>query len=160
VLLGTAAMMHPDFAILRALAAGIAEAAGVRYGVVGTGANDVGAWMAGAVPHRDAGGAAVEAGKNAATMLAEGCDTWLTLGVEPEMDCANPAAASRALAKGKLIALSSYMTPWLQENADVILPVGLFAETSVSQVSQPSANIVAAWVRRDRPGRYYVYWVI
>ncbi len=156
VLLGTAAMMHPDFAILRALAAGIADAAGIRYGVVGSGANDVGAWMAGAVPHRDAGGTVIEAGKNAATMLAEGCDTWLTLGVEPEMDCANPAAASRALARGNLVALGSYMTPWLAENADVILPVGLFAETSGSYVNMQgdvqSFNGVVSPMGEARPG--------
>ena len=55
VLLGNAALMHPDFSLLRALTAGIAAAAGVTLGFVGSGSNDCGAWMAGAVPHREAG---------------------------------------------------------------------------------------------------------
>ncbi len=131
VLLGTAAMMHPDFALLRALAVGIADAAGVSAGVVGFGSNDCGAWMAGAVPHRVAGGAAVTApGLDAQAMLTEPRALYVTLGIEPDADTADPARTSAALREAQLIALSSHRSPWLEEHADILLPVAAFAETS------------------------------
>lgn len=131
VLLGTAAMMHPDFSLLRSLAAAIADAADVSYGVVGSGSNDCGAWMAGALPHRAAGGKAVDkTGLNTRDMLADPRELYLTLGFEPDRDSVDPATMASALASSKLIALSSYASPWLLEHADVLLPAGTFAETS------------------------------
>ena len=136
VLLGTAAAMHPDFSILRALAAGIAAAAGVGLGFVGSGSNDCGAWMAGTVPHRVAGGAAAEqAGLDARAMLEQPRDLYLTVGIEPEMDVADPALMASALEKGQVIALGTYLTPWLQEHADVLLPTAAYAETSGTLVN-------------------------
>jgi NADH-quinone oxidoreductase subunit G len=135
VLLGTAALMHPDFALLRALAAAIAEAAGVTLGFVGIGANDVGAWMAGAVPHRGVAGAQVEAGLNARAMLEQPRKLYLTIGVEPERDMADPALMAGAIADAKLIALTSFMSPWLAEHADIVLPVSAYAETSGTLVN-------------------------
>jgi len=123
IILGTAAMMHPDFALLRRLAANIADAAGLSWGTVGFGANDTGAWMAGAVPR--------DGGANAAAMLGGGaCDTLVLLGIEPEADTADPAQTAAALAAARVIAVTPYMTPLLQATADVVLPVGTFAETS------------------------------
>lgn len=136
VLLGTAAIMHPDFAILRQLASNIAKAAGVNVGMTGTGANDTGAWMAGAVPHRVAGGSAAEnTGMNVAQMLASHRDVYMTVGFEPDMDSADPSAMAAGLQGGKVICLSSYMTPWLEQYADIVLPISLFAETSGTYVN-------------------------
>ena len=123
IILGTAAMMHPDFALLRKLAANIAEAAGLSWGTVGYGANDTGAWVAGAVPREGAGA-------NVQSMIDGTCDTLLLLGLEPEYDTADPAKTAKALADARVIALSSYLTPAMEASADVILPIGTFAETS------------------------------
>jgi len=123
IMLGTAAMMHPDFALLRKLAANIAEATGLSWGAVGFGANDSGAWMAGAVPRGDEGA-------NAQAMQSGACDGLLLLGVEPEADTADPAQTAKALGDARVVALSSYLSPALQASADVVLPIGTFAETS------------------------------
>ena len=130
VLLGAVAMAHPDFSLLRALAQGIATAAGVSVGYLSDGANAVGAWMTGVVPHRGPGGAAVGPGRDAAGMLAEPLDTYLLLGCEPDFDLADPAAAQVALAQGQVLALATHLGPILQAHADVVLPVAAFAETS------------------------------
>ena len=131
VLLGTAALMHPDFSLLRALAGNVSAAAGVTFGVVGNGGNDCGAWMAGAVPHRSAGGAAAEpVGQNVQQMLEKPLDLYLTLGFEPEMDGVDQQRMGKVLGDAQLIALSSHASPWLLEHADVLLPVATFAETS------------------------------
>ena len=127
IILGTAAMMHPDFVLLRKLASNIAEAAGLAWGAVGFGGNDTGAAIAKAVPGQ--GGANVQA------MLSGACDTLLLLGVEPEGDMADPALAAKALADARVVALSSYLSPVLEASADVILPIGTFAETSGTLVN-------------------------
>ncbi|MGB5493189.1 MAG: NADH-quinone oxidoreductase subunit NuoG, partial [Sedimenticolaceae bacterium] len=131
LLLGTAAMMHPDFSLLRALGSTIAAAAGVTLGFVGSGSNDCGAWMAGAVPHRDTGGKVIAPpGLNAAAMLEQPLDLYLTFGVEPEMDMADPARTAAALGAAQLLAIGSHASPWLLEHADILLPAAAYAETS------------------------------
>ncbi len=129
LILGSQALMHPDFALLRRLAANIAEAAGIDWGTVGFGANDTGAWLAGAVPHRRAPGESAD-GANVAAMLGGGCDTVLLLGVEPELDFADPAASRTGLEQAFVVALGTHDSEALRAVADVILPVGVFAETS------------------------------
>ena len=129
VLLGTAALMHPDFALLRRLASNIAQAAGVDWGCVGFGANDTGGRLACAVPHRRLDGAIAQ-GKDAGQMLDGACDTLVLLGCEPEADFADPVAGAQALGGAKVIALSSYRSELLDELADVVLPISAFGETS------------------------------
>ncbi len=134
VLLGSAALMHPDYALLRRLAANIARAAGIEWGSTGFGANDTGAWLAGAVPHRRADGSAGQ-GKDAKSMLDGPSETLLLLGCEPDADFADPQRTAGALGSAKVIALSSYRSDALLAAADVVLPVATFAETSGTLVN-------------------------
>ena len=157
VLLGTVAGMHPDFSILRSLASAIASAAGVSLGFVGAGSNDCGAWMTGAVPHRVTGGAAAEpAGLDARAMLEQPRDLYLTVGIEPEMDMADPALMASALESAQVVALTSYLTPWLEQHADILLPIAGYAETSGTRVNiegvAQSFQGVAAPLGEARPG--------
>ncbi|MDO7666847.1 MAG: molybdopterin-dependent oxidoreductase, partial [Pseudomonadota bacterium] len=56
---------------------------------------------------------------------------YLLLGVEPELDCANPNLAQYALQHASLVvSITSYVTDTLLAYADVILPMASFAETS------------------------------
>ncbi len=123
VLLGNMAHMHPDFSLLRLLANNIAQAANVDLGFVGEGANSTGAKLAGAVPH--SGG-----GLSVAGMLKQGLDACVLLNVEPEFDAANPVAMAGLLNGAKVIALSTHLSPWLLEYADLVLPVAATLETS------------------------------
>jgi len=134
VLLGSAALMHPDYALLRRLAANIAQAAGIDWGSTGFGANDTGAWLAGAVPHRRADGSPGQ-GKDARSMLDGPSETLLLLGCEPDADFADPQQTAGALGSAKVIALSSYRSDALLAAADVVLPVATFAETSGTLVN-------------------------
>jgi NADH-quinone oxidoreductase subunit G len=56
VLLGNSAQMHPELSALRLLAEAIANQTGSTFGYLSDGCNTAGAWLAGAVPHRGAGG--------------------------------------------------------------------------------------------------------
>ncbi len=135
ILLGSFALQHPDFSVLRLLADKIAAAAGVTVGYLAEGANATGAWMTGALPHRSVGGVPVEAGLDALGMLQAKLGTYLLLGIEPEFDLADPVLAGEAFAAAKLIALSTHLSPLLAAHADVVLPVAAAFESSGSLVN-------------------------
>ncbi len=132
VLLGALAMSHPQAAHLRALAGFICEQSGATLGYIPEGANGAGAWLAGAVPHRGPAGQMLDAaGADALTMMREGLAGYVLLGVEPELDCWDGAAAGNSVREADfVVALTAYRTPEMEEYADVLLPVSPFAETS------------------------------
>ncbi len=136
VLLGNYAGSHPDFTVLRALAAAIAEKTGVAFGVIPQAGNSTGAWVAGAVPHRLPAGATTDnVGLNTAAMLEQQQSVYLLLEVEPSMDFADPVKAMDRLSTAKTIALTSYKSDSLLLSADILLPIGSFAETSGSYIN-------------------------
>jgi NADH-quinone oxidoreductase subunit G len=158
VLLGLAAGMHPAFSTLRALAALIAELSGTKLGFLSDGANSAGACLAGVLPHRSAGGQAREnPGLTAAEMIAQPLKNYLLLGIEPEFDCADGAAALAAMQQAELVvALTPFMTERMRDYADVLLPVNCFSETSGTLVNCEGRRQSFAAVSRapgaSRPG--------
>ncbi|MFO1424096.1 MAG: NADH-quinone oxidoreductase subunit NuoG [Candidatus Competibacteraceae bacterium] len=137
VLLGNLAVSHPAFASLRALAGFVALQTGARLGYLSEAANSVGGWLAGAAPHRLPGGKpAPKAGLNARAMLESPRKAYVLLGVEPELDCWDGAAALKALQGAELIvSLSPYARLAGKSQAQIILPVATFAETSGTYVN-------------------------
>lgn len=137
IFLGAVAQNAPDFAAQRAVAAELARLTGVQLGIVAQGGNAAGAWLAGAVPHRAAGGSdAVGHGRNAADMLAEPCEAMILQGVEPEFDsAAGQAAIDRLEQAGCVVAITSYVTPAMKRYADVLLPMGTAVETAGTWVN-------------------------
>ncbi len=157
VLLGTLAHMHPDFSLLRVLGNNIASSAGINVGYLGDGANSLAAWSVGLVPHREAGAKISSvAGKDAAQMFIDGMDTFLLVNIEPEFDTANPQQAKAALDKANVIVMTTHLSPWLNDHADVVLPMAGFGETSGTLVNcqgdQQSFKGVVEPVGEARPG--------
>jgi NADH-quinone oxidoreductase subunit G len=133
VLLGQMAMSHGDAAWLRQLAAFVAKASGSKLNILPHGGNPVGAWRAGAVPCRGAGGSAVEPGANVAQMIAQPAKSWLLWNFEPEFDVDNPAAAMAALsAADAVVAVAEFASGGLRETASVLLPLAPLAESEGS----------------------------
>jgi NADH-quinone oxidoreductase subunit G len=137
VLLGLIAARHPEFAAIRALCAAIAELTGARLGYLSEGANSAGAHLAGVLPHRAVAGAVRErAGLDAAGMLEADLGALLLLGIEPDRDLAGGAQAVQQLARQPFVAaLTPYLSPSLEECADLLLPIGTFAESSGTYVN-------------------------
>ena len=131
VLLGPAVAAHPEGALLRALAAGLASSAEASLGLLTDGANAAGAWLAGAVPHRGPGGQAPERpGRDARSMLREPRRGYLLFGIEPELDCGEPATASRALCRAQcVIAFTAFRSEAMAQYAHVLLPIAPYVET-------------------------------
>jgi NADH-quinone oxidoreductase subunit G len=126
ILLGNAAIQHPEATQLRAWAQWIAKATGATLGVLGEAANTVGAYVVGALP----GHGAKQGGLNAREMIEQPRKAYLLWNVEPDHDLANPAATARALQSAdSVIACSVYRNGAL-DYADVILPIAPFTETA------------------------------
>jgi NADH-quinone oxidoreductase subunit G len=142
ILLGALAERHASFAELRALAAALAEVTGAKLGYLPEGANAVGASLAGATPHRGAGGRAVaKPGLAAVEMLNARLRGYVLVGGVESADVAQPAAAESALQGAECaVALTPYASEEQKANATVILPVAAFAETSGTWV-----NVEGRW---------------
>ncbi len=123
VLLGNAAAQHPQASTLQALGQWIAEKTGAKLGYLGESANTVGAQLVGAQPQ--------QGGLNAGQMLSgQSIKALVLLGVEPEFDSANPAAAVAAVQAAEMVVVMSPFKGAAPEYADVILPIAPFSETS------------------------------
>ncbi len=137
LILGAFALQHPHAATLRALAQWIAKLSGASYGCFSEGGNSAGAWLAGAVPHRQAAGQAVaEPGLAASQMFAAKLRAYLLYNVEPELDSYDPVLAQAALRDAEfVVACTPFAGAGLLEYADVLLPIAAFSETSGTYVN-------------------------
>jgi len=159
VWLGALALRHPAFADLRALAAALAAATGATLGVLAEGANAAGAYLAGAVPHREPGGKpAASPGLDATRMLKSPLKAYVLQGpLEPWADAADAAEAVRTLAAAELlVALTPYASEQLKQLAHVLLPIGTFAEAPGTFVNLEgtwqSFEAAARPLEESRPG--------
>ncbi|MFT4728995.1 MAG: NADH-quinone oxidoreductase subunit G [Granulosicoccus sp.] len=150
VFLGNISVQHPSYSQLQYLAIALSKATGATLGMLPERANTAGAWLAGAVPHRVAGGKKSSTeGLNAKSMIEASLSAYLLVGCELEFDAANPAQALNALAAaGSVVAISSYMSDSLRAHADVVLPSATFTESFGTYVNatghwQSSKGVVA-----------------
>jgi NADH-quinone oxidoreductase subunit G len=135
VILGTLAQRHPAYSQLKALSAVLADLCGASVGCITEGANAAGAYLAGAVPHREPGGApAAGAGLSARQMLDAPLKTYVLFGgIDPAQDLAvDPSALASA---DLVIAISTHLPESLRGIVHVVLPIGSFAETSGTYVN-------------------------
>jgi NADH-quinone oxidoreductase subunit G len=157
VLLGHIAQRHPHYADLRSLAAGLAAVTGATLGYLSEGANAVGAALAGATSHRSVGGKGVQLrGSDAQAMLETPRNAYILFGIEPSKDLADGAAALPALRGAAVVAFSAFVSDELLDVADVLLPIGTFAETAGTFVNAEgrwqSFDAAADLVGEARPG--------
>jgi NADH-quinone oxidoreductase subunit G len=156
IILGTLAQRHPAYAELKSLAAALAALTQASVGVLTEGANSAGAHLAGAVPHREPGGApASKPGFSTRAMLEAKLKGYVLFGgIDPANDL---AVGPDALAGADLvIAAGSHLPESLKAVAHVVLPIGTFAESSGTFV-----NLEGRWqswagaanlVGESRPG--------
>jgi NADH-quinone oxidoreductase subunit G len=117
---------------VRALAAAIAAATGATFGSVSEGPNSAGASLAGVLPHRGLGGVPrAEPGLHAGDMPAAALDVLVLVNVEPDADIvATDDAVAEIRAQNFTVALTPFASRSLLDAADLLLPIGTFAESS------------------------------
>lgn len=136
LIVGQFAMAHHQAGAMRQLAGWIAAASGCALNLLPHGANPVGAWLAGAVPHRGPAGLRKTGGMSKHGMINSTGKTWLLWDVEPDFDVENPSAALTALqAAEKVLAVAVFAGDSLKQVADVILPLAPLAESEGSLVN-------------------------
>jgi NADH-quinone oxidoreductase subunit G len=122
VFLGNLAQHNPRYAELYTLAEAIASLNGATFGVFSETNNRVGLNLARAIPRRG--------DLNSRTMLEQPRKAYILVNVEPELDCHNGHMAAKAMAEAScVIALTPYKSEALRD-ADVLLPIAPFTETS------------------------------
>ena len=133
ILLGNIAGRHRAFSKVRALAAAMAESTGARLGTLSPGANSAGLTLAGVLPGPD--------GLDAGSMLDPSTGAVLLLGLEPDADIHSTDNAGGKLAgRDFVVAMTAFDAPSLRGAADLLLPVGTWAETSGTYV-----NVEGRW---------------
>jgi NADH-quinone oxidoreductase subunit G len=157
LLLGQIAQRHPQWSDLRALAAGLAAVTGATLGYLSEGANAAGAALAGATPHRGPGGQSLARnGFDARAMLETPRNAYILFGIEPSKDLAEGAEALRSLRDAAVVAFTPFASEELLDVADVLLPIGTFAETAGTFVNAEgrwqSFDAAADLVGDARPG--------
>lgn len=157
VLLGCIAGSHAAYSAVRALASAISEKTGATLGFITSGPNSSGASLAGALPHREIGGVKrKKSGMNVSEMLTESLDALVLVNVEPDNDIYATEDVLNKVAKQKfVVALTPFASEALLEAADLLLPIGTFAETSGTFINiagtWQSFNGVASPVGESRP---------
>ncbi len=135
ILLGLAAIAHPQFSVLRALAQAINQRTGARFGLLPE-ANSVAGWLAGCLPHRGPLGSAVDGeGLPTDAMLNEPRKGYLLVGAEPELDCLESQAANNAMAAAEFVVRISAFDLMADAQADVLLPMAPFSESAGTRVN-------------------------
>jgi len=137
ILLGNIAGRHAAYSAVRSLGAAIAALTGAKLGNVTEGPNSAGACLAGVLPHRGYGGKKRgKAGRSVSSMLESALDVVVLVNVEPDADIHATTDAVRKLSRQNyVIALTPFVSEALLEVADLLLPIGTFAETSGTYVN-------------------------
>lgn len=122
IFLGNMALSDPRFTEMYSMAEAIGGISGAKGGILPAAANSTGMHLMGVMP--------TSFGMHARAMLEVPRKAYLLLNIEPELDCQHAALAKAAMEKAEcVVALTAFKSQAL-ENADVLLPIAPFTETS------------------------------
>ncbi|MEO8101952.1 MAG: NADH-quinone oxidoreductase subunit NuoG [Betaproteobacteria bacterium] len=122
VFLGNFTQHHPQYSLLHVLGQEIARLTGGSFGLLGEAANSVGAAALGIEPGKD--------GLCAQGMVSQPRKAYVLLGVEPELDCYDPARTMAALQAADFVVSLATFKGAAPDYADVVLPIAPFTETA------------------------------
>ena len=121
IFLGNMALSDPRFTEMYSMAEAIGGICGAKGGILPAAANSTGMHLMGVMP---------TLGMHAREILEQPRKAYLLLNIEPELDCQHAALAKSAMAQAEcVVALTAFKSVAL-ENADVLLPIAPFTETS------------------------------
>ncbi len=127
IFIGNIGLSAPRFTEIYSLAEAVGGVSGAIGGILPAAANSTGMHLLGVMPSAT--------GMHARAMLEVPRKAYLLMNIEPELDCQHAALAKAAMAKAEcVVALTAYKSKAL-ENADVLLPIAPFTETSGSFMS-------------------------
>lgn len=139
VIVGVQALPNPNLSLIQQLCEAITERSGATLGYLSLSANSAGACLAGATPHRGpAGVPSDQTGEHAADILSGKHRVLLTFGVNPLLDTDSVSKLSDN--NETVIAIASFDNDFIQQQADIVLPLASVLESSGSFV-----NVEGLW---------------
>jgi NADH-quinone oxidoreductase subunit G len=137
IILGAIAQNHMHAGTITYLANIIAKMTHAHVGFLTPGANGAGAWIVGAVPHRGINMKHLSnPGLDVQQMLQAKLAAYVLLNVEPDLDCANPQLANKAMvAADFVVAITPFFSHKVAAYAEVLLPSTPFTETSGTYIN-------------------------
>lgn len=141
IFLGNMALSDPRFTEMYSMAEAIGGITGAKGGILPAAANSTGMHFMGVMPSAT--------GMHARAMLEVPRKAYIVVNIEPELDCQHAALAKAAMEKAEcVVALTAYKSQAL-ENADILLPIAPFTETSGTYMSMEGR--VQSFVAAVRP---------
>jgi NADH-quinone oxidoreductase subunit G len=126
---------HSDFSLIRSYINILASLTNSNLGELTSGANSVGAYITGCIPHRNLLGQSSEPGLNALEIASSHHDLLILYGLEID-DCLYDQLLNEAL-KGskKVVVFNSFMESVINEHADIIIPINTAYESKGSFIN-------------------------
>ena len=137
ILSGALAANHPDASLILNLQNLLIKLLNAKGGRLSQGPNAAGASLAGLLPHLSAAGKILKkSGLNADQMLQDADKkVFILFNTDPVHDSRYGKEIAKALHKATVIAITPYASESIKQYADVILPMGSFAESSGTYVN-------------------------
>ena len=132
---GLVSRSHPNFSLIRSYINILAALTNSNLGELTSGANSVGAYITGCIPHRNLLGQSSEPGLNALEIASRHHDLLILYGLEID-DCLYDQLLSETI-KGskKVIVFNSFMEPVINDHADIIIPINTTYESKGSFIN-------------------------
>jgi len=132
VLVGIQALASPYLSMIQELCEAIAIHSDSSLGYLSPSANTAGACLAGSLPHRLPGGVAVNGSWQHTRQIMESKhQVLLNFGVNPMLDTGHGSLAQQISHNNNFtIAINSFTNQFIDDHADLVLPLASFGETS------------------------------
>ena len=142
VVVGVQALNSPYLSLIQELCEAIASHSKSSLGYLSPSANSSGACLAGSLPHRLPGGVAVKGDwQHTRQIIDSKHEVLINFGINPKLDI-NHGSQLQQLADNNefIIAINSFNNQFIDDHADLVLPLAGFGETSGTFV-----NIEGLW---------------
>ena len=132
---GLVSRSHPNFSLIRSYINILAALTNSNLGELTSGANSVGAYITGCIPHRNLLGQSSEPGLNALEIASRHHDLLILYGLEID-DCLYDQLLSETI-KGskKVVVFNSFMEPVINDHADIVIPINTTYESKGSFIN-------------------------
>jgi NADH-quinone oxidoreductase subunit G len=132
---GLVARSHSDFSLIRSYINILASLTNSNLGELTSGANSVGAYITGCIPHRNLLGQSSEPGLNALEIASRHHDLLILYGLEID-DCLYDQLLSETI-KGskKVVVFNSFMESVINDHADIVIPINTTYESKGSFIN-------------------------
>ena len=132
---GLVSRSHSDFSLIRSYINILASLTNSNLGELTSGANSVGAYITGCIPHRNLLGQSSQAGLNALEIASKNHDLIILYGLEIDDCLYNQMLAEALKGSKKVVVFNSFMESVINDHADIVIPIHTIYESKGSFIN-------------------------